>query len=355
MSASNLIDPLTGQIYPQYGGGGGGTTGATGPQGTPGPAGGPTGAVGATGPQGLIGATGPNSIGATGPQGIGFTGSTGPIGGTGATGATGQTGVPGTTGATGPQGVGGNVGSTGATGATGLLTFPYPGIFTSTNADVALNNGITGALQLAGGAYIGKNLIVNTDILVSSTSSFIGTVTMNNGLTVQGGVITGRSGASLQGSNTTSTQTGALVVAGGIGLFGDIWQRGDFIQPGGAMLSWHYITFTGTQTNTTATVQINWNDGTDITSIYRANSNFVINWYNVPATDVTYKSPMVIINQTSTARSVTGVRIDGVIQQVDWLDASTHTGIANRIEKIQFNLIREVGTWTVLGSVQSFG
>jgi hypothetical protein len=64
---------------------------------------------------------------------------------------------------------------------------------------------------------------------------------------------------------------------------------------------------------------------------------------------------MVIINQTSTARSVTGVRIDGVLQQVDWLDATTHTGIANRVEKIQFNLIREVGTWTVLGSVQSFG
>lgn len=111
MSASNLIDPVTGQLYPQYGGGGGGTTGATGPQGTPGPAGGPTGAVGSTGPQGAIGATGPQGlIGPTGPQG--YTGVTGPQGIQGAT--------SGLTGATGPIGPGGPAGGpTGPQGATG--------------------------------------------------------------------------------------------------------------------------------------------------------------------------------------------------------------------------------------------
>jgi hypothetical protein len=178
---------------------------------------------------------------------------------------------------------------------------------------------------------------------------------MSGGLTVQGGIITGKSGALFQGANSSSTQTGAVVVQGGIGLFGDQWQRGDYIQVNGAFLSWHYITFTGTQTNTTATVQINWNDGTDVTSVYRANNNFVVNFFNCPETDVSYKVPMVIVHQTSTARSCTGVRIDGVLQNLEWLDASPHTGIANRTEKLQFNLIREVGTWTVLGSVSSFG
>lgn len=102
---------MTGQLYPQYGGGGGGTTGATGPQGTPGPAGGPTGAVGSTGPQGAIGATGPQGlIGPTGPQG--YTGVTGPQGIQGAT--------SGLTGATGPIGPGGPAGGpTGPQGATG--------------------------------------------------------------------------------------------------------------------------------------------------------------------------------------------------------------------------------------------
>jgi len=72
MSASNLIDPATGQLYPSYGGGGGasGPTGPAGPTGATGPTGdsGPTGATGATG-TGSAGPTGP-----TGPQGPAGTG-----------------------------------------------------------------------------------------------------------------------------------------------------------------------------------------------------------------------------------------------------------------------------------------
>lgn len=116
MSASNLIDPLTGQLYAQYGGGGG-STGATGPQGQAGIPGGPTGPQGSTGPQGLIGATGPQGlIGFTGPQGIqGFTGSTGPIGPGGPAG-----GPTGPQGATGPQGI------QGATGVGGIASALFP-------------------------------------------------------------------------------------------------------------------------------------------------------------------------------------------------------------------------------------
>lgn len=99
MSASNLIDPATGQLYPEYGGGGGGSTGPTGPTGS-------TGATGATGPAG-------SGAGDTGPTGAtGATGATGPTGPTGETGATGATGATGTgsigpTGPTGPAGGGG--------------------------------------------------------------------------------------------------------------------------------------------------------------------------------------------------------------------------------------------------------
>ena len=82
MSASNLIDPATGQLYPEYGGGGGGSTGPTGP----------TGATGATGPAG---------------SGAGDTGPTGATGATGPTGPTGETGATGATGPTGPAGGGG--------------------------------------------------------------------------------------------------------------------------------------------------------------------------------------------------------------------------------------------------------
>jgi hypothetical protein len=61
MSASNLIDPATGQLYPSYGGGGG-ASGPTGPAG-------PTGATGPTGDSGPTGATGTGSAGPTGPTG----------------------------------------------------------------------------------------------------------------------------------------------------------------------------------------------------------------------------------------------------------------------------------------------
>lgn len=75
MSASNLIDPATGQLYPSYGGGGG-ASGPTGPAG-------PTGATGPTGDSGPTGATGATGTGSAGP-----TGPTGPQGPAGAGGGT---------------------------------------------------------------------------------------------------------------------------------------------------------------------------------------------------------------------------------------------------------------------------
>jgi hypothetical protein len=326
--------------------GGTGATGSTGPVGATGS--GATGAVGGTGATGIQGTTG--STGATG-----ATGATGP---TGATGATGIQGVPGTTGATGIQGVGGNVGATGSTGATGLLQFPYVGIFTSTNVDAALNNGVTGALQLAGGAYIGKNLIVNTDILVSSTSSFIGTATMSTGLTVQGGIVTARNGMLVQGSNSTSTSTGAVVVQGGIGVFGNIYQRGDFINDSGGIFFNKYLTGHGTQTNTTSTVFIDWNDSGDDTSIFRPNANFVVGIYNYinTASGIT-KYVNVFVHQTATARTITGFSINGVTSDVNWQNNGAHVGNPGKIDLVQFKLL-QLGTATstvVLASTSTFG
>jgi hypothetical protein len=326
--------------------GGTGATGATGPVGATGS--GATGAVGGTGSTGIQGTTG--STGATG-----ATGATGPAG---ATGATGIQGVPGTTGATGPQGVGGNVGATGSTGATGLLSFPFTGNFTSTNPDIALNNGITGALQLSGGAYIGKNLIVNTNILVSSTSSFIGTVTMSTGLTVQGGGITAKSGAIVQGDNSISTSSGALQVQGGIGVYGNIYQRGDLVNTQGFLFFNKYLTGHGTQTNTTSTVLIDWGNSGDDTSIFRPNSNFVVGIYNYVSTDsgIT-KYANVYIHQTATARTVTGFSINGVTSTVNWERNSPHVGNPGKIDLVQFKLL-ELGTTSstiVIASTSTFG
>ena len=196
MSASNLIDPLTGQLYPQYGGGGG-STGATGPQGQAGIPGGPTGPQGSTGPQGLIGATGPNSIGATGPQG--FTGTTGPIGpggpAGGPTGPQGATGVDGAIGATGPQGLFGATGPQGFTGPTGTqgqvgptgavsVTGVYPVGVTGSSVSLSYNvkgDSFWGSGATGTGAYLppakdASGVLVDGYVLQSLQSSPSGLV-----------------------------------------------------------------------------------------------------------------------------------------------------------------------------------
>jgi hypothetical protein len=151
-----------------------GWTGATGPYGHSGSTG-PTGSTGSTGPTGFAGATG--WTGATGPTGL--TGSTGPTGYYGSTGSTGSTGW------TGPTGLFGQTGSTGPTGATG----PY-----GTGATGATGNtGNTGARGPTGAT--GPTGTIGDTIF---TLRVINT------------------------ANSVTTDTGSLVVYGGIGAGGDI-------------------------------------------------------------------------------------------------------------------------------------
>jgi hypothetical protein len=165
-----------------------GLTGATGL--------GVTGDTGATGYQGVQGSTGPRGLtGATGQTGS--TGATGFQGVQGATGYTGATGadstVPGATGSTGPIGSTGATGYTGATGATG-----YTGATGATGY-----TGATGPIGATGPLPDVINFVANT-----------GTLSTVNGFT------------QLYISNTTSSisySTGALTVAGGLGVTGNVY------------------------------------------------------------------------------------------------------------------------------------
>lgn len=185
-----------------------GSTGSTGSTGITGPIG-STGNIGITGPTGTTG-----NIGITGPAGVtgstGRTGATGALGSTGATGPTGNVGVAGITGVTGATGTAGATGSTGftgntgTTGATGVVGPTIPNlVITSTTAVTCTGScptgasGVTGALVIVGGAYVGKNLQVcesiNTnadyqincqtvvDATVSNLSVGFNTADVNNG------------------------------------------------------------------------------------------------------------------------------------------------------------------------------
>jgi len=130
-----------------------GSTGRTGPTGHTGPVGplgtGPTGPTGRTGSTGNTGPTGPTgNTGMTGPPGY-----TGPTGETGYVGPTGATGSTGSTGLTGPQGLTGPTGPTGVVNDTMsnlTLTSTTGSISTSTGA-LIVHGGIALGQNLFGG------------------------------------------------------------------------------------------------------------------------------------------------------------------------------------------------------------
>lgn len=170
---------------------------------------GPPGDVGAQGPRGFDGSVGP-----TGPKGNdGTNGTNGNNGATGATGAVGPTGPAGSggggspttgpTGATGPTGEAGVAGSAGPTGATGTNGDTGPtgatGTFSGTTDQQIITTNTTnsvstttGALQVAGGAGIGNDVHIGGILQVTDTTP------------------------------STSYDTGAVIINGGLGVNGNI-------------------------------------------------------------------------------------------------------------------------------------
>jgi hypothetical protein len=128
------------------------------------------------------------------------------------------------------------------------------GVTTVTNTTNALST-LTGALVVTGGAGIGGNLYVGQSVLVSNNATITGDVAVNGGdLTSTAASFnllnTGVTTLNLAGvataitigaatgytqirnlttitnaTNATSTTTGALRVAGGVGVQGDLWAR----------------------------------------------------------------------------------------------------------------------------------
>jgi len=181
-----ITAPTTASTYLRWTGSAFTWASSTGPQGPQGPSGanGTIGVNGSTGPQGPQGVTGPQGPqGVTGPQGP--TGNTGPQGPQGVTGPQGPQGVTGNTGPQGPQGVTGNTGPQGPQGVTGPQGPQGPGSPLSTVFTITnttvASSTISGALQVAGGVGIGGKLYVGGDVVFSST----GTLSLPSGTSAQ--------------------------------------------------------------------------------------------------------------------------------------------------------------------------
>lgn len=169
-----------------------------------------SGDTGSTGNTGSTGDTGP-----TGPRGVtGSRGSPGPTGSKGATGLKGPTGAKGDTGSTGETGATGATGETGDTGATGATGIVGSIIYSDLTPNItnlySLGNSTQqfSSLSVSGtsGIYIGNvQLNSNNDNTIYANSNLV----ITNNLSVN--ALT----------ESYSTTTGALQVAGGIGIQGN--------------------------------------------------------------------------------------------------------------------------------------
>ena len=149
-------------------------------------------------------------------------------------------------------------------------------------------------------------------------------------------------------TQATSTVTGALQVRGGVGIGGDLYV--------GGLTSLTRTTETlSTQTGSTGTVT---HDITNGNIFYHSGiaGDFTANFTNVPTTDnKTISLVLVLAQGTSTAYLPTAVEIDSAAQTILWQGSSTPSGTANKTDVVGFTLIRAIGTWTVIGSVTSYG
>ncbi len=110
-----------------------------------------------------------------------------------------------------------------------------------------------------------------------------------------------------------------------------------------------------TKTGATGTVAHDFNTGTIWyhTSIA---ANFTANFTNMPTTsaDRTFVHTLLLV-QGSTAYIPNAVQIAGSAQTIKWLGSSAPSGNANKVDIVSFTLIYTGSTWTVLGSLSTYG
>jgi hypothetical protein len=84
-------------------------------------------------------------------------------------------------------------------------------------------------------------------------------------------------------------------------------------------------------------------------------ANFTVNFTNVPTTDNRAISTALILVQGATPRIPNAVQINGIPQTILWQDNTVPTGNVNKRDIASFVLVRTVSTWTVLGSLSTYG
>jgi len=213
--------------------------------------------------------------------------------------------------------------------------------------------GITDALTL-GGALTGSSLEA---VAVGAG------VADGNDLTITGGDateinstggdanITGGSGALTSGNvNIGTTQTVAVSIgASGVGtsIGGTLTANGNAIFNTGVQEK--FATLTGS----TGVTAMDCDNG-QVFYLTGAAGDITANFTNLGLTAEYGTNVTVIINQGATPYEVTAVQIGGSAQTIEWQGGSAPTGNANGIDSFSFTILRDGGSYVVLGQMVDF-
>ena len=181
-----------------------------------------------------------------------------------------------------------------------------------------------------------------------STQVSVGSgITIGNNYLTSGGIVVTNSTVS------SSTTSGALIVTGGVGIGGTLNVGVDLFISGLTSLTYTSEKL-NTKTSATGTVTHNLSTGS---VFYHSSisSNFTANFTNVPTTNDRAIGVTLVLAQGVTPYMSTALQIDGSAQTIKWINNSTPTGTASKVDIVGFSLIRTGSAWTVLGQYSTYG
>jgi hypothetical protein len=152
---------------------------------------------------------------------------------------------------------------------------------------------------------------------------------------------------------STGFSTGALVVTGGVGIGATVNIGADLGISGLTTLTYTSEKL-NTKTSATGTVTHDLSTG----SVFYHSSisnNFTANITNVPTTNDRAIGVTLVLAQGVTPYMSTAIQIDGSAQTIKWVNNSTPTGTASKVDIVGFSLIRTGSAWTVLGQYSTYG
>jgi len=270
-----------------------------------------------------------NGIGSWGP----VTGGIGPIGYTGS--ASTEVGYTGSQGAPGEYAALGYTGSQGVSGYAGSASTEV-GYTGSASTEV----GYTGSQGVSG--YTGS---ASTEVGYTGSQGVAGPLSQ--------ALVVSNSDVSI------SSITGALTVAGGVGVGGDLFLAGNiniaksFSVTGIASFNSSNETIVALPSSTgTVTHDISLGSTFFHTT---PSTNFVANITNVPLTENKATVVCICVEQGATPYLPSDIQINGQSQSIKWSGGVSPTGNASKIDIIALSLMMVGSTWKILGQASYFG